>query len=333
MMNIIPQATPKPAWQQSLSQAFTRPQQLLSYLDLPLELASKDASRDFPFRVTRSYAARMLPKDPDDPLLRQVLPLDEEMRPMPGFSTDPVGDLQAQVTPGLLHKYQGRVLLLVTGACAIHCRYCFRRHFSYGDSQLTSSRQTLALAYIAADTTIHEVILSGGDPLVLSDNKLQVLISKLAGIIHVRRFRIHTRLPVVLPNRVDDSLLATLTSTRVQPVIVIHANHANEINDEVSHAIALLKQRGITVFNQSVLLRGVNDTVQDQMDLQENLFTAGALPYYLHLLDPTVGTAHFNVPESTALAIYDQMRRQLPGYLVPKLVREQPKKPYKILIK
>lgn len=333
MTDIIPQASPKPAWQQSLSQAFTHPQQLLNYLGLPPELASNKATGDFSFRVTRSYAARMTPKNPNDPLLRQVLPVEEELRYVAGFVTDPVGDKQAQVTPGLLHKYKGRVLMIATGACAIHCRYCFRRQFSYGESQLTRSRQAQALAYIAADPSIHEVILSGGDPLNLADDKLQVLFRNLADIPHLQRLRIHTRLPVVLPNRVDDSLLATLTSTPLQPIVVLHANHANEINEEVSHAISLFNQQDITVLNQSVLLRGVNDNAQDQIFLQEKLFAAGALPYYLHLLDPTQGTEHFNVPKSAALVIYEQMRKQLPGYLVPKLVREQPQKPYKILIK
>ncbi len=332
MVDIIPQATPKPAWQQSLSQAFTHPQQLLSYLDLPVKLASNKASRDFPFRVTQSYAARMTPKDPNDPLLRQVLPLDEEMQWVPGYGTDPVGDNQSQLSPGLLHKYRGRVLLIATGACAIHCRYCFRRQFNYSESRLTSSRQAQALAYIAADPTIHEVILSGGDPLNLTDDKLQTLIHHLAEINHLRRLRIHTRLPVVLPNRIDDSLLATLTGTRLQVIVVIHANHANEINEEVRQAVSLLNRQGISVLNQSVLLRGVNDNVQSQIDLQEKLLVAGALPYYLHLLDPTQGTAHFNVPVSTALAIYEQMRRQLPGYLVPRLVRELPGEPYKKII-
>lgn len=332
MTAIIPQAQPVPPWQLALSEAFTRPAELLEFLELPANSACSSAGDAFPFLVTRSYAARMRPGDLNDPLLRQVLPVAEENRPTPGFGSDPVGDTQAKAVTGVIHKYHGRVLLIVTGACAIHCRYCFRRHFDYPGQQLKSSRWQAALQYIAGEPSIQEVILSGGDPLVLADDKLQALIDRLAAIPHLRRLRIHSRLPIVLPSRITDTLTGILTGTQLRAVVVIHANHVNEINDEVATAILRMRQQTIPVLNQSVLLRGINDSVADQIALQENLFDAGALPYYLHLLDRTQGAAHFEVEETAALTIHDQLKRRLPGYLVPKLVREQPGQPYKITL-
>lgn len=272
----------------------------------------------------------MRPGDPYDPLLRQVLPHADETRLIPGFVTDPVGDTRARIAPGVLHKYQGRVLLITTGACAIHCRYCFRRAFPYPHNQLTPSRWQAALAYIRNDPSIKEVILSGGDPLMLSDARLGSLIQALADIPHVRRLRIHSRLPIVLPSRVNSDLLQALTSTNLSCVMVIHANHANEIDDGVSEAVCRLRQHAIPVLNQSTLLRGVNDRVETLIALQETAFEAGILPYYLHLLDRAQGTAHFEVPETEAKTLYEQLRCRLPGYLVPRLAREQTGAPYKI---
>lgn len=330
MPTIIPQPTALPAWQRELAQGFRSPRELLAFLDLPQDLWSLDAAAVFPFRVPRGFAARMRPRDPDDPLLRQVLPLADETRLLPGFVTDPVGDTQARTAPGVLHKYHGRVLLITTGACAIHCRYCFRREFPYQHNQLTPSRWQAALAYIRNDPSVKEVILSGGDPLMLSDAHLGNLIQALANIPHVRRLRIHSRLPIVLPSRVNSDLLQALTSTHLSCVMVVHANHANEIDDEVSEAVCRLRQHAIPVLNQSTLLRGVNDRVETLMALQETAFEAGILPYYLHLLDPTRGTAHFEVPDTEAKTLYEQLRRRLPGYLVPRLAREQAGAPYKI---
>jgi EF-P beta-lysylation protein EpmB len=255
--------------------------------------------------------------DPDDPLLRQVLPLIEENQQIQGFSRDPVGDTAAEKVPGLLQKYQGRVLLVTTGACAIHCRYCFRQHYNY-----SISKPSAVLDAIRADSSITEVILSGGDPLILTDSRLADLAHSLASISHVQRLRLHTRLPIILPERINDKLLTWLTGTRLQPVMVVHANHANEIDDQVSNALRRLVEADMTVLNQSVLLRGVNDDAAGLIALSEALFCCRVLPYYLHILDRVHGAAHFDVPLGRALELLEQMRVALPGYLVPKLVRE-----------
>jgi EF-P beta-lysylation protein EpmB len=313
-------------WRQALSRALTRPEELLALLDLPGDLlpAARAAAKLFPLRVPRGYAARMRRGDPHDPLLRQVLPLAEERQAVQGFGPDPVGDLAAMPVPGLLHKYRGRALLLASPACAVHCRYCFRRHFPYAEATAGRGDWTRGLAYIAADATLTEVILSGGDPLILSDRRLEALTQRLCTIGHVRRLRVHTRLPVVLPERVDAGLLDWLGRLPLQRVVVIHANHANELNGPVREALAALGAAGATLLNQAVLLRGVNDDVDTQAALAEELFDAGVLPYYLHLLDPVAGAAHFRVPEARALALHADLRARLPGYLVPRLVREVP---------
>ena len=243
---------------------------------------------------------------------------------------DPVGDLAAQTVPGVLHKYHGRVLLVATGACAVHCRYCFRRHFPYTASNAASRHWQFALRYIQNDQSIKEVILSGGDPLSLSDARLESLAAAVAQIPHVTRLRIHTRLPIVIPERVNNALLNWLGGSRLQPVIVLHANHANEIDEAVSRAIGRLREQRVTLLNQSVLLRGVNDSIQTLVELSEALFNIGVLPYYLHLLDPVQGAAHFDVDHQRALYLIDNVRARLPGYLVPRLVREQPGAPHKI---
>ena len=318
-------------WQAELAACFTRLDELLDYLRLDPRGGSlgSAATGDFPLRVTRSYAARMRKGDSDDPLLRQVLPVEQEQLELPGYSADPVGDMNAVATAGLLHKYHGRVLLLTTGACAIHCRYCFRRDFPYADGQLSRRREQDALAYIAGDGSIAEVLLSGGDPLVLNDTRLHSLIRNIAAIPHVRRLRIHSRLPVVLPSRITGRLLQTLTETRLTPVLVIHSNHPAEINEEVATALASLRQAGVTLLNQAVLLKGINDSVDIMAALNETLFEHGVMPYYLHLLDKAKGTWHFDVSEETALVLHEQLRSRLPGYLVPTLVREIAGEPYK----
>ena len=323
-----------PPWQTLLAGAVTDPAELLALLGLGQELlpAARAAARLFPLRVPRGYVARMRRHDLSDPLLRQVLPLGAENDAHPGYSPDPVGDLEAQAAPGVLHKYAGRVLLTATGACAVHCRYCFRRHFPYAAANASADRWQGALTYIAADPSVSEVILSGGDPLTLSDRRLAEFATGLAAVPHVARLRIHTRLPVVLPERVNDELLGWLGSTRLQTVMVLHVNHANEIDQVVHAAARRLCAAGVTLLNQSVLLRGVNDDVDTLAALSEALFAAGILPYYLHLLDRVQGAAHFDVDEPTAQAIMRELNARLPGYLVPRLVREIAGTPGKVPI-
>ncbi len=312
------------AWQIELAQAVSDPQQLLRLLGLEqADIALRAPTRHFPLRVPRGYVARMRPGDPADPLLRQVLPLDAEDQLNPGFGKDPVGDLAALAGPGVLHKYQGRALVITTGACAIHCRYCFRRHFPYAEAQGRGADWAPVLDYLARDDSIEEVILSGGDPLALSDSRLAMLSEGLDRIAHLQRLRIHTRLPIVLPERVDADLLAWLGATRLKPVMVLHANHAQEFDAGVDTALARLRNAGVCLLNQSVLLRGVNDSVTALRALSERLFTADVLPYYLHLLDRVQGAAHFEVPEAQARALLLELAAQLPGYLLPRLVREQ----------
>ena len=312
-------------WQQQLSEAFTTIEDLCEYLELsPGDLPiSQAASKQFALRVPLSFAASMEKGNPDDPLLRQVLPIRGELIDYTGFNNDPVGDIQAAVQPGILHKYQGRVLLINTGSCAINCRYCFRRNFPYNELQLSKQQENGAIEYIKSDPTITEVILSGGDPLLLSDARLSQLIVQLGAIDHIKRIRIHSRLPIVLPARITEELVSILANHNKQIVLVVHANHANEINGRVITACNLLKNSGITLFNQSVLLKGVNDSAVGLCELSEKLFAFGIIPYYLHLLDKATGTGHFEVSETEAKMLIEQVQNTLPGYLVPKLVREQ----------
>jgi EF-P beta-lysylation protein EpmB len=319
-------------WQRSLGEAVSSLGELLDLLALAPGAveASAVAGRDFPLRVPRAFVARMRPGDPDDPLLRQVLPIRAETETHPHFIADPLAEAQVSPVPALLHKFAGRVLLVTTGACAVHCRYCFRRHFPYAENRPWRDGWQASLDYIAADPEIQEVILSGGDPLSVHDDKLALLATALADIPHLRRLRIHTRLPIVLPERVDDALLAWLTGTRLRPVMVVHANHAREIDSSVCEAIARLRAHDVPVLNQSVLLAGVNDRVEALVELSEALFEAGAMPYYLHLLDPVRGAAHFDVSEERAVALVRAAAARLPGYLVPRLVREVPGAPAKV---
>ncbi len=320
------------AWQRELAEAVRDPVELLQLLGLPRELlaGAHAAHGQFPLRVPRSYVDRMGKGDPRDPLLRQVLPLGEELLAVAGFGDDPVGDLAAVAVPGLLHKYHGRALLVATGACAVHCRYCFRRHYPYSEGAATPQRLDDALAHLARDDSISEVILSGGDPLALTDERLALLAERLDAIAHLRRLRIHTRLPVVLPARVDDHLLNWLARTRLKRVVVIHANHPNEIDDSVRLALRRLAECGTTLLNQSVLLRGVNDDSEVLARLSEALFDAGVMPYYVHLLDKVRGAAHFEVDARSAQRIHESLWKRLPGYLVPRFVREEPGAPGKI---
>ena len=320
------------SWQAELARAITDPAELLADVGLGEEWlpAARAAAGFFPLRVPRGFVARMRPGDPHDPLLRQVLPLAEECLTAQGFGPDPVGDLAAMAVPGVLHKYQGRVLLTTTGACAVHCRYCFRRHFPYADANAAADHWRTALEYIASDDSVSEVILSGGDPLSLSDRRLAELVRGLDDIAHLQRLRFHTRLPIVLPERVNDEILDWLGATRLRVVVVVHANHANEIDSSVRTALARLKGIGAELLNQSVLLRGVNDCAEALTALSETMFDAGVLPYYLHLLDRVQGAAHFEVHDDIARSLMTELNKRLPGYLVPRLVREIPGAPGKV---
>jgi EF-P beta-lysylation protein EpmB len=319
--NVLPAKVP--LWQRELAGAVRDVGELIRLLGLAGEDISTEAARQFRLLVPHSYIARMRKGDWNDPLLRQVLPLDDELQVVEGFNHDPVGDQHSVVADGVLHKYHGRVLLVTTGACAVHCRYCFRRHFPYSESNPVKGEWEGALAYIRANPDVREVILSGGDPLTLSDERLATFFRQLAGIGHVIRVRFHTRLPLVLPSRVDAGFLHVLGEIPQQKVMVIHANHAQELAaDAVRQALTTLRNAGVTLLNQAVLLRGVNDSVQAQVDLGESLFAHGVLPYYLHVLDRVAGAAHFEVPEPQAVQLLEDVRKRLPGFLVPKLVRE-----------
>ena len=312
-------------WQQQLRSVITSREELLRTLGLSLDEVGPDngAGEDFALKVPRSFVQRMQYGDAHDPLLLQVLSSQREMIDATGYSRDPVGESGAAIPHrGIIHKYHGRVLLIVSGGCAVNCRYCFRRHFPYSDNQNSRQQWRDAMQVIAADDSIDEVILSGGDPLVATDEQLQHLVAQIAAIPHVRRLRVHTRLPVVIPARVTGSLLDAITHSALQTVVVIHCNHAREIDDAVESALAAMRQRDITVLNQAVLLAGVNDSLQAQLDLCQRLFAAGVLPYYLHVLDKVQGAAHFDVPEHRARHLLAEMTNRLPGYMVPKLVRE-----------
>lgn len=325
-MRIIPVTAPAqqpPLWQRQLSEAITDPEELLRRLDLPLDLlpASLQACQQFRLRVPQGFLARMQPGDSADPLLRQVLPLGAELDIRPGYSSDPLNELASMPVPGVLHKYRNRVLLTTTGACAVHCRYCFRRHYPYNQANPTRI-PAATLEYLRQQPQVNEVILSGGDPLTLTDTKLQKLVTELESLPQLERLRIHSRVPVVLPDRVDDALISWLEATRLQVILVIHANHANEIDSRVATAMQRLRNARVTLLNQAVLLRGINDRLAPLADLSNRLFTVGVLPYYLHQLDPVQGAAHFSVPDETAKYLLNQLSSELPGYLVPKLVRE-----------
>lgn len=319
------------AWQAALRDAVSSVGELLDLLALPGALLPPGllAARDFPLRVPRGFAARMRPGDPADPLLLQVLPAAGELEARPGFTDDPLAEDAASPVPGVLHKYPGRALLLVTGACGVHCRYCFRRHFPYAEHTARAAWPR-AVEHLAGDPTLHEVILSGGDPLALADAHLAPLAARLAAIPHLRTLRVHTRMPVVLPERVDAALLGWLGGTRLQPVVVLHANHARELDAAAAAAIGRLRAAGAVVLNQAVLLAGVNDSLETQEDLARRLLACGALPYYLHQLDRVRGAAAFAVSDRRALALERALRERLPGYLVPRLVREVPGAPCKL---
>lgn len=310
------------SWADELRQAFTKPKDLLDALGLDKNhVAYIDDDLDFAFKVPRPFARRMRYGDPCDPLLAQVLPLAAETTKVRGFITDPVGELDQRRLQGLLQKYHGRALLIAAGACAVNCRYCFRRHYPYAED-VGSQRLNRAIDEIGSDPTISELILSGGDPLLLKDDYLDSLITRVESIGHLRRLRIHTRLPVMIPARFTQTLLERLSRSRLSTVVVVHINHPNEIDNELASALRECQRAGVSVLNQSVLLRDINDDAKTLAALSEALFEAAVLPYYIHLLDPVAGAAHFNVEDDIARLIASELRNRLPGYLVPKFVRE-----------
>jgi EF-P beta-lysylation protein EpmB len=309
-------------WPRYLNEALRDPHELLTRLDLDPERVPYDRDADFTMRVPMPFLARMRRGDPNDPLLRQVLPLRIERERSPGFVSDPLEEAAVTVAPGLIQKYAGRALLIASPACAVHCRYCFRRHFPYAEHRQGMSFPSLR--HIETNPTIREVILSGGDPLMLKDSALARLVRAIEAIPHVRWLRLHTRVPVVIPQRVTQQLLDLLAQTRLTTSIVLHLNHPNELDDLLGTALTALHSSGITLLNQSVLLRGVNDNHQALIQLSQALYEQHVLPYYLHLPDKVAGTHHFHVAEERGRQLVRQMSDALPGYLVPKLAREAP---------
>lgn len=320
----------QPAWQALLLASVKSADELLRQLEIdPATLNTRPLANDFPLRVPPGFVARMTRGDSHDPLLRQVLPLAEESRETAGYGCDPLDEHASMVTPGLLHKYHGRALLTLTGACAINCRYCFRRHFPYSEANPVSDNRARALDYLRQHPDITEIILSGGDPLMLPDTRLRQLAMQLADISQLQTLRIHTRLPIVLPERIDAALLSWVRDVPLKLVMVVHCNHPNEIDTAVQQAMQRLVQAGVTLLNQSVLLRGINDDAATLIRLSRTLFSAGILPYYLHQLDRVRGSAHFEVADTRARSLASEISAALPGYLVPRLVRELPGGPGK----
>ena len=332
------------AWRSSVKNAIRSSAALREMLQLPLEDDKVQASGEanlsgtevversageagedygFPVFVPREYAARIEKGNLEDPLLLQVLPQAREAAELPGFVGDPVGDNMATLAPGLIQKYQGRALLITTGVCAVHCRYCFRRHFPYGESKMDAQSTRVAMDHLRADKSIDEVILSGGDPLMLTDDGLKALVDQIAGIEHISRLRIHTRLPVMIPSRINEPLLEWLTETRLTPVMVLHANHPAELDcPDVAAAIARLSSAGVPLLNQAVLLRGINDDVETLTSLSRDLVNLRVMPYYLHLLDKVAGAAHFDVSQERGEELIAELRKVLPGYAIPRLAQE-----------
>lgn len=324
----------KKDWQYYLSHTLDTPEALLNYLELPPSLLAGASAGDklFSLKAPLPFVDKIEKGNPSDPLLLQILPQLAETETVTGFVDDPLGENQANPHQGLIHKYKGRVLLILSGACAINCRYCFRRHFPYADNRLGSEQWQQVLDYLKADSSIKEVIFSGGDPLATSDKRLQTMIRDLDTIPHISRLRIHTRLPIVIPQRITQAFVEILATSRLHMVMVLHANHANELDEQTSKAVARLKQVNVHVLNQAVLIKGVNDQVATLAQLSETLFSTGILPYYLFTLDPVKGAAHFDIADAQAIQLHQALQAELPGFLVPKLAREIPDRPSKTLL-
>ncbi|MSR01020.1 MAG: EF-P beta-lysylation protein EpmB [Gammaproteobacteria bacterium] len=334
MITVTPLTSHLSSWQKDFAEAITDPAELANMLGLTADWVkeARAASAIFPLRVPRSYIARMRSGDMNDPLLRQVLPVGAELAEIAGYSADPLNESAALVAPRLLQKYRNRALLVTTGACAVHCRYCFRRTFDYESAQSDLGRWQEAIAALAADSEISELILSGGDPLSLSNTRLKSLTNSLKTVPHLKMLRIHTRQPIVLPSRVDSGLIAWLDSLPWRVTVVLHVNHPQELQGDVLKAIEELRQSGALLLNQSVLLAGINDNPTVLAELARLLHQLGVLPYYLHLLDPVKGTSHFAVSASRGIEIIDALARDLPGFLVPRLAQEIPGEDAKLVV-
>ena len=323
-----------PDWKLELSRSITTIDKLLNCVNLDRTQlsASQQAAADFPLRVPQPFVDRMQPGNPNDPLLMQVLPVSAELESVQGYTPDPLEEASSNPLAGIVHKYANRLLLVVSPTCAINCRYCFRRHFPYDENRQSKQQWQIALDYIRNHSEINEVIYSGGDPLAANDHFLGWLTEQIAKIPHIRRLRIHTRLPVVIPSRIDQAFLSWATATRLKPIVVLHINHSNEIDTQLADSIRRLQDCGIRVLNQTVLLRGINDSADSLAKLSESLFDCDVMPYYLHLLDPVAGASHFDLHENHAKTVYKELQAILPGFLVPRLVREIPDKPCKTII-
>lgn len=330
---MIPYLATQKNWQNSFSDTITRFDDLAQALDLPLNIFDtlSDASKisDFPLKIPRTFVKKMQKGNPNDPLLLQVLPTFSEKVEVTGFVTDPLDEKSSNPSKGIIHKYASRVLLPVTGACMVHCRYCFRQHFDYHENLPTKDDWQNISDYIQHHELINEVILSGGDPLSLSDRRLFDILSILENLSQVKTIRLHTRVPVVIPERLSDELLDRLSLSRCNIVMVIHANHPNELDAETIFYLNRARLAGVTMLNQSVLLKGINDNAESLESLSKKLWQAGVLPYYLHVLDKVAGASHFLVEDKSAIELYWQLLAKCPGYLVPKLVRETPHEPFK----
>lgn len=321
-------------WSTILSQSLKDVDALLTHLNLSYQQVglTKGQPLDFPFRITQRYLAKITKGNPHDPLLKQILPTDAEKENHPEYRDDPLKEQKFSIIPGLLHKYYGRILLTLTGACAINCRFCFRKYFSYHSNIIHKGNINLILKYLTEHPDITEVILSGGDPLILDDEKLQWVIDSITSVPHIQTLRFHTRMPVVLPERITEHLLDLLLKSRFKSIFVVHINHPNELDDDILAALNYLTKNGVIVLCQSVLLKGINDCATHLMSLYQSLFKVGVLPYYLHLLDKVTGSHNFEVSLSKAKQIMHMLSTHLPGYLVPKLVYEKPDALYKIPI-
>lgn len=319
-------------WQQDLSQGFSHSEDLLAFLGLSKEASSLFAEQQFKTKVPLSFAKRIKKGDINDPILRQVLAIPQELELAPGFNQDPLQESLYNPIPGLIHKYESRVLIMLSGACAVHCRYCFRRHFPYQANNPGKKGIDSIVDYLQEHTLVNEVILSGGDPMILNNEYFKSLIAKLSTVPHIHFFRVHSRIPVVLPSRIDKQWLSLWENCVWHKTMVTHINHAQEINEEVIEKIKALKHHGWTILNQAVLLSGVNDSLEAQINLSHQLIKAGILPYYLHLLDDVHGAAHFKVDTDSALYLYNMMQKKLSGYMLPKLTKEIPGVAHKTLI-
>jgi EF-P beta-lysylation protein EpmB len=319
-------------WQQELSNGFGQVSDLLAYLNIDVEQGSALAEQSFKTKVPIGFAQRMKKGDLNDPLLKQVLAVATELDFVEGYVQDPLKENLFNPLPGLIHKYSNRVLLTLSGACAVHCRYCFRRHFPYHDNNPGKSGILKIIDYLHQHPQINEVIFSGGDPLILNNQYFAFVFEQLKTVKHIRTVRMHSRIPIVLPSRIEPEWLNLLKDSSWHKVMVTHANHPQELDASVSHAVNMLKAHGWTVLNQQVLLAGVNDSLAIQVEMSHRLFDVGILPYYLHLLDEVHGAAHFNVPLDEALNLYKQMQASLSGYLLPKLAKEIPNVPHKTLL-